>query len=59
MKKNQYRSHLKKLQEISKSDNQLHRSILKERQEMDDMIRNSHQLHSYSMKVELRRREKT
>lgn len=59
MRKNQYKLHLKKLQDISKSNSDLHRNLLKERQEMDAMIKQSHQLHSQSMRFQLKKREKT
>ena len=42
MRKNQYKIHLRKLQEISKSNNYLHKNIVKERSEIDAMIKNSH-----------------
>jgi hypothetical protein len=51
IKKNQYIAHIKKIQELKSSKNPFHKSLLKERQEIDCLIRQTHRLHENSLKI--------
>lgn len=59
LRKNQEISHLKKIKELKNSNTHYHRSLKREQQSVEALMKQTHVLHDRSMKLEMRRREKT
>ena len=51
LRKNQYIGHLKKIKEITDFNNQHHKNLKKEREEIDSLIKKTHQMHNHSLKL--------